>query len=312
MPLETVTYIDDLVATNPANSDGLAQADDHIRNIKAALLATFPGITGPLEATNAQLDAVAVDGLFQNLASGTSGAPSVAFSAEPALGLYRAAAATMGLAGGLTVTGRILGNGAHEAGEIVSFPKAPASLGTGGTATSPLTTYKWLEMDGGVYNVADFPALGAFLGSTFGGNGTTTFGVPNVKDTGRFLRSRTASVTVGTSQSNQNKAHTHTGAITNAAGSHNHGGVTGSPNVATFNGPTNAWIGQGVTSLNTGGDSTTGHSPLAASSFIWTHSHTHSITTDGDHSHTVTIPTTDSGGTEARPEALVVVMCIKT
>lgn len=56
MPLETATYIDDLVATNPASGDGLGGADDHLRLIKAALLATFPNITGEVTATHDELN----------------------------------------------------------------------------------------------------------------------------------------------------------------------------------------------------------------------------------------------------------------
>ena len=56
MPLETSTYIDGLVATNPAATDGLAQADDHMRLIKSTILATFPSITGAITATQAELN----------------------------------------------------------------------------------------------------------------------------------------------------------------------------------------------------------------------------------------------------------------
>ena len=37
MALETANFIDGLVATNPAATDPLAQADDHLRLIKAAI-----------------------------------------------------------------------------------------------------------------------------------------------------------------------------------------------------------------------------------------------------------------------------------
>lgn len=43
MALESVSTIYDLVATNPPASDPLSQADDHLRNIKTALLASFAG-----------------------------------------------------------------------------------------------------------------------------------------------------------------------------------------------------------------------------------------------------------------------------
>jgi len=37
----------------------------------------------------------------------------------------------------------------------------------------------WLVCDGTVYNTSSYPTLGALLVSKYGGNGTTTFGVPN-------------------------------------------------------------------------------------------------------------------------------------
>lgn len=48
MALETATYINQLVSTNPLGSDPIASGDDHIRLIKSALKATFPAITGPV------------------------------------------------------------------------------------------------------------------------------------------------------------------------------------------------------------------------------------------------------------------------
>lgn len=56
MALESGTYIDSLVSTNPAATDGLAQADDHMRLIKATILASFPNITGAMTATQSVLN----------------------------------------------------------------------------------------------------------------------------------------------------------------------------------------------------------------------------------------------------------------
>ena len=57
MALETATYIDGLVTTNPVGAtDPKGQGDDHIRLIKAAIKATFPNITGPVTKTQAQLN----------------------------------------------------------------------------------------------------------------------------------------------------------------------------------------------------------------------------------------------------------------
>lgn len=42
MPLETVTFVQDLVVANPPGTDAILQGDDHIRLIKTALDNTFP------------------------------------------------------------------------------------------------------------------------------------------------------------------------------------------------------------------------------------------------------------------------------
>ncbi len=64
----------------------------------------------------------------------------------------------------------------------------PADPGTaydlhGATAYPPWMTAcsvaPYLLKDGSVYNISNYTALGAMLGSTFGGNGITTFGVPD-------------------------------------------------------------------------------------------------------------------------------------
>jgi len=56
MALESATYIDGLVVTNPLGSDPLADADGHLRLVKTTLKATFPNITGPVTATQASLN----------------------------------------------------------------------------------------------------------------------------------------------------------------------------------------------------------------------------------------------------------------
>lgn len=58
MALETGTYISDLVTTNPPNTDGVAQADDHLRLIKSTVKATFPNITGAVTPTHTELNYV--------------------------------------------------------------------------------------------------------------------------------------------------------------------------------------------------------------------------------------------------------------
>jgi hypothetical protein len=47
MGLESTTYIDGLVSTNPVSGDNVSQGDDHLRLLKAVLKATFPNATKP-------------------------------------------------------------------------------------------------------------------------------------------------------------------------------------------------------------------------------------------------------------------------
>jgi len=58
MPLETSTYINGLVVTNPAATDALAQADDHIRLLKSTVKATFPNVTGVVNSTQNELNII--------------------------------------------------------------------------------------------------------------------------------------------------------------------------------------------------------------------------------------------------------------
>jgi hypothetical protein len=56
MALESTTYIDGLVTTNPTGTDARSQGDDHIRLVKSAIKATFPSLTGAVSSTHTELN----------------------------------------------------------------------------------------------------------------------------------------------------------------------------------------------------------------------------------------------------------------
>ena len=64
MALESATYISDLVSSNPSAGDPVSQADDHVRTIKQVLKNTFPNITGPVLATQAEINSSMPTGLI--------------------------------------------------------------------------------------------------------------------------------------------------------------------------------------------------------------------------------------------------------
>jgi len=58
MALETGSFIDSLNASNPAATDALSQADDHLRLIKSTVKATFPNVSGAVTATHTELNLI--------------------------------------------------------------------------------------------------------------------------------------------------------------------------------------------------------------------------------------------------------------
>lgn len=59
MALEAITWVSDLVVTNPISTDFLNEGDDHIKGIKNALKNTFPNLNGAVTATPAELNKLA-------------------------------------------------------------------------------------------------------------------------------------------------------------------------------------------------------------------------------------------------------------
>lgn len=71
MGLESASYIDDLVSSNPTSDDPVSSGDDHLRLIKAVLLASLGGVDGPVEAGvgNGLASAAELSALFDRLDS---------------------------------------------------------------------------------------------------------------------------------------------------------------------------------------------------------------------------------------------------
>jgi len=177
-----------------------------------------------------------------------------------------------------------------------------------------------LECNGATPLRASAVDLFAEIGTTHGiGNGATTFTLPDGFTLGKFLRSRTAAVAAGTAQTNQNASHTHTfsGALTagtmaiDSGGAHTHTATSTdsghthsyqSPNLSPGAGPSGTVVGS-TTSGNTGSG---------------TANITTTVNSGGAHTHTIsgvpglgTLATVSQGGTEARPENISAVLCIR-
>lgn len=156
------------------------------------------------------------------------------------------------------------------------------------SATAPTG---WLAANGAAVSRATYASLFAAIGTVYGvGDGSTTFNLPDLRgefvrglDSGRGIDAARA---LGSAQSGQNASHTHT-ATTDTVADHVHTEIrVNSVGTANFT-PSGSALPY-VQSVNFGSGDTG-----AA----------------GSHNHTLT--TESSGGTEARPRNIALLMCIK-
>jgi microcystin-dependent protein len=194
MPLETATYINQLVVTNPAATDPVSQADDHMRLIKSTLKNSFANFTGAtIASTEAQIDAAVkatVLGTGQLLAqSGSAGAPGISFQSDPDTGLYNPAGNTLDLVvGGTAVVG--VTSTALNSTAAISKNSVPINVPIGmGAEWYSDTLPSGDDCNGAVFMWANgaaisrttYATLFARIGTTWGaGDGSTTFNLPNL------------------------------------------------------------------------------------------------------------------------------------
>lgn len=58
MPVETASYISQLVPTQPQGGESISEGDDHIRVIKSAVQNSLPNVGGPVTTTHEELNKV--------------------------------------------------------------------------------------------------------------------------------------------------------------------------------------------------------------------------------------------------------------
>jgi len=110
MGLEAASFLNDLVTTNPAGTDGKSQGDDHLRLLKTVLKATFPGMTA----------ANSFDATTNNIVINSTDAGA---GAGPIIDMYRN---TTGAAN--DELGRIIFNGKDDGGAKQEFVNIHAAI----------------------------------------------------------------------------------------------------------------------------------------------------------------------------------------
>lgn len=139
MPLESATYVNQLVDTNPATSDAVSQGDDHLRLIKLTLVNTLPNLGGAMTATQTQLNTAAAQagGTQVNAPDGTVSAPGFAFTSELGTGFYRIGLHDVGLAIGGAKVVEYTATGVSITGTLAASSNATVggTLGVTGNTT---------------------------------------------------------------------------------------------------------------------------------------------------------------------------------
>ena len=300
MALESTTYINGLVATNPTGTDPKSQGDDHIRLVKSAIKNTFTGITGEVTATHTELNKL--DG-------------------------YTGSATELNYAKALYDTGVT----STEFDTLDGLTATTAELNTLDGITASTTELNYC--DGVTSNIqtqlntafqAAYPVGSIYMNASVSTNPATLlgFGTWVSFGEGRMLLGESSSYTAGATGGSKDAtlvSHTHS-ASSNSTGSHTH----------TFSGTTST-VGnhQHLTSWGeaTGGKyGTSGSGQFGSSGTDYdnkefytssngSHNHTYSGTTssNGGHSHTITVNSTGSSGTDANmPPYIVVYMWKRT
>lgn len=313
MPLESATYITDLVVTNPIHTDGLDDADAHLRLIKSVVQTTFPNLNGAVTATPAELNAAglanATAGVYEIANNGSTGAELILDGPTGSGDVMFENTGSNGNPGALTVqiedaTGAnpLTAMTVSRAG-VVAAPtfNATTAIQQGGNTLIPSG---FIGLWSGAANA--IPA-GWLLCN--GSNGTPDLRDRFVVGAGNtYAVSQTGGATSTNPTTTTNGLHTHTGATgaaggvtptgtTDSQGNHSHTGSTQDYTLqvadipphshteqlgqATGSGSVNGWVvvpsntivSAQVDTLDTGGGGP----------------HSHGIVTDGAHSHNLTM-----------------------
>lgn len=314
MALESATYINDLVSTNPVTTDPISQAQNHLVMIKTVLKNTFPSFGAPVTATPLQLSYAGT------MFSGTSSDYTLTLKANPLYGAHR---------------GGLLHFNPGSADTISFDVLADSNLWTVSSSTSG---YLQMDASGTVYaknsvnavngkvQEAGYSLIPTGIIVMFAGTSAPagwhlcdgTGGTPDLRDrfivgSGLSYAYATTGGSTGTSW-NTSSAGSYTPAGTiDVQGSHSHGAATAGytltltdipshthgindpghahtlSNIVDNLGSSSSAFGGGVASLqivnkNTG-TATTGITVVNAGSGG---SHAHSISLDGAHSHNFT------------------------
>lgn len=168
MALESATFINGLVSTNPTGSDNINQGDNHIRLIKETVKATFPNLAGAVTGTHTAINSAVT---AANAATDANTASTIV--ARDASGNFTAGTVTAALTGDVTgdvtgnastatalATARTIGGVSFDGTADINLPgvNAAGTQSTSGNAatSSTLATARTISLGGDLSGSASF------------------------------------------------------------------------------------------------------------------------------------------------------------
>lgn len=200
--LETGTYVNDLVSSNPPGSDPRSQGADHLRLIKSVLQSTFPGMAGAadrIQTKSGNYTTVKNDNnsviLYTATANNTLTAAATVGNGYKIYVYAQAADVTFVRSGADTINGNTTaivkrgrmamvfsdGVSAYHTFELAAGEGGALPAGTIQAYAGTTAPAGWLPCDGTAVSRTTYAALFAAISTTWGvGNGSTTFNVPSL------------------------------------------------------------------------------------------------------------------------------------
>ena len=163
MALETSTYINGLVATNPTSTDNVGDGDNHIRLLKSTIKSSFPNITGAVTATHSAINSGVS---LANTATNANTASSIV--KRDGSGNFSAGTISANLSGDVTgnVTGNLTGN---VTGNVTGNASTSSSTSGNAATATRLATTRTISLSGDVTGSASFNGTGnATISATVG------------------------------------------------------------------------------------------------------------------------------------------------
>ena len=178
-----------MVATNPAATDALSVADDHLRLIKSTIKNTFPGITGAVDATHVELNVI--DGGTAATATTLVDADRLVMNDDGTMKQVNLSDLRTYLTSNLAITSAMITNGTIAEADIADGAITSAKLNSSVTlipagVISPyagtVAPTGYLLCYGQTVNRTQYADLYAAIGDTYGaGDGSTTFVLPDLR-----------------------------------------------------------------------------------------------------------------------------------